>query len=381
MDIKNIFILALLYFYLFDNTEYTLNYYCGLCISPSYFIYDLMFYKLSIDKIIHHFLGICLSICLYFNFSNKDIYYIVDFELSTEISTFFLILYEIAQENNYKLLEIASQLIFIPTFFYYRIYNFFMIQENLISVGLNINTYNYLYFISIYGLFYLNLYWSFLIVKKIYKKISFKFISNTKYSLKIIHYCLITFNGILIIYNIQYFNIYYTLFYIITILSVISNYLYFSQYYLNISNDNNIYIYDYSIFTKYKYCILTQLLTNYYFNISFFYSKNDLTLLPIITAINFISVMIFLYFNNNIRNAFLLTLINDANINLNTGLQILYFAYYTYYNYEFINYFIIFCTILYCMLLTYIIKPFYNTNYLLFQIFNTVIIMFYYSLQ
>ena len=188
MQVKNIFIFIFLYFYIINYNEYILTYFCGMILFPIYFITDFLFYKLKYDAKIHHILGLMLvtSLIINKNKSTDIIYPIVNFQFSTEISTIYLILFEEfgkIKSNNiiYSILYYTCQLLFIITFFYYRIYNFFLYQKTIVELGKNIE-YNFLYYISTYGIFYMNLFWSFLILKKMYKK----FLKDTKYDSQLV---------------------------------------------------------------------------------------------------------------------------------------------------------------------------------------------------
>jgi hypothetical protein len=101
--------------------------------------------------------------------------------LSTEISTNFLMIKNLLSKYNIKnkLLNKINNFCFIVSFFYYRIYNYFIniiISKNIYIIIIK-NYYNseqlFFIFLSIYGLFLLNLYWMFLIIKKLLKLINY----------------------------------------------------------------------------------------------------------------------------------------------------------------------------------------------------------------
>lgn len=150
----------------------------------SYFVgvfcfFDL-FYELKMkkkDMIIHHLLVMNL---IYFLFSSKaddtEKLRIVEVILSTEISTNFLILKDILKKNKLTGILYINNVLFLLTFFYYRVYNYFVkiiISKELFNIATTNFTGFQLFFLffSIYSFFILNLYWSGLICKKCFSLI------------------------------------------------------------------------------------------------------------------------------------------------------------------------------------------------------------------
>ena len=109
---------------------------------------------------------------------------IISVILSTEISTIFLINNSLLSNNNINkyflkinrylvtIIKNINSILFIYTFLYYRIYNYYynlIIDKstNIVFFKYSRNNYEfYEIYISIYGLFILNLYWSILIFIK-----------------------------------------------------------------------------------------------------------------------------------------------------------------------------------------------------------------------
>jgi hypothetical protein len=134
---------------------------------------DFYFVKKK-DMILHHIL--IMTMLHYMNNHDseykKDIVFVV---LSTEISTIFLITHNLLDNAcNIVVLKNINKLFFISSFVYYRIYNYsYLLLDNNIYNTLYIHSKNnfeyYEIFASLYGLFFLNLYWTCLILKKCIK--------------------------------------------------------------------------------------------------------------------------------------------------------------------------------------------------------------------
>ena len=142
------------------------------------------FYIKKRAMIIHHIL--VLMMLDYMN-THPDIVIrenIISVILSTEISTIFLINNSLLSNNNIKqyflkvnrysvtIIKNMNSIFFIYTFLYYRIYNYYyylIIDKsiNIVFLKYSKNIYEfYEIYISIYGLFILNIYWSILIFIK-----------------------------------------------------------------------------------------------------------------------------------------------------------------------------------------------------------------------
>jgi len=133
---------------------------------------DFYFVKKK-DMILHH--TIVLALTHYMNNhdfeTKKEIVCVV---LNTEISTIFLTTHNLLNTTSNIVLKNTNKLFFISTFLYYRIYNYsYLLLDNNIHNALynySINNFEYCeIYGSLYGLYFLNLYWSYLIFKKCIK--------------------------------------------------------------------------------------------------------------------------------------------------------------------------------------------------------------------
>ena len=147
-------------------------------------IFDFCYIKKK-DMIAHHIF--VLFMIHYMN--NHDTYkkdYIVKQILSTEISSIFLLNNSLLSNNLFmknrfiNFIKIFNGILFITSFFYYRIYNYYyyLLLDNDIHNIFYIKSKNvfefYEMYIGLYGLFILNIYWSILISLK-YVKLLQKF--------------------------------------------------------------------------------------------------------------------------------------------------------------------------------------------------------------
>jgi len=373
MNLKNIFIFYLLYYYLFDHTYTTIIKYCGLYLFPLYCITDLVFYEVSFDKKIHHFLGLLLSLTSYLNkdLFNDEVYFISNFEISTEISTIFLIIkdeLELYKKTDSILYKI-NNFIFSITFLYSRIFQFFKIQKQIIEIGYFIN-YNYLYYISVFGLFYLNIYWSIIIIKKIFKMM----MTNSKYNC--LKYCkyICSFTNLIYIPILMYHicimkknNIstqQYLYFYISNMILAFSSYKYHFSCYKSIKIYNFYDIFDKNIFYKYEIDVLSCHLNIY--SLGYCLLSNNLELINILNITTFLSFIIHCIFTFLRYNPLHLKKYND--ILLLSNIIINYIVYSFLLNINNINYHLWFSnSIISILLLIFIniIQPFYNLNHIL----------------
>lgn len=151
----------------------------AMCLIDFYFIKNK-------DMIFHHILSLCMVHYININ-NNEHTNKLISIILKTEISTIFLTTNNLLKcKTNY--LKNINKILFVLTFMYYRIYNY------LYYLILNKNS-NYILFIysknnfeickvyiSIYGLFILNLYWYYLILNILFQswKKSIKSSNETK---------------------------------------------------------------------------------------------------------------------------------------------------------------------------------------------------------
>jgi hypothetical protein len=143
----------------------------GFCIFDLYFVIKIK----KIDIIIHHLFVITMIYFLFLSKVDNTVKILVIKPLlSTEISTNFLILKNTLSANRFpSKVVLINNLLFVATFLYYRIFNFFIkiiISKEVFYIMATDFTWlqQFFLFFSIYGLFTLNLYWSVLILKKCY---------------------------------------------------------------------------------------------------------------------------------------------------------------------------------------------------------------------
>lgn len=151
------------------------NFYIIYCSNFVGFICLIDFYYIKKkDMILHHIL-----VLIMLHYMNNHSYVenkneIVSIILKTEISTIFLTINNLLDTvDNMVILKNINKCIFIFTFIYYRIYNYsyyLILNKNIHNIFLFYSKNNFeLYeiYTGIYGLFILNLYWTFLIFKKV----------------------------------------------------------------------------------------------------------------------------------------------------------------------------------------------------------------------
>lgn len=156
---------------LFSSFCVTNNMYIKTCtnIVGAMCFFDLFFINKK-DMMLHHLF--VLNIVHYMN-TNKEIEMnnVLSVGLKTEISSIFLILNNYL-ENNYK---IINHVAFVSTFFYYRIYNYSLLLFDKYGLLMFNDSKNKFYYyeiqIGIHGLYIVNLYWSSIILKTLYKKV------------------------------------------------------------------------------------------------------------------------------------------------------------------------------------------------------------------
>lgn len=143
----------------------------------SFCLIDLLFIEKPKDMTIHH--TFALLLCKYiYNTStspNTNTNVIVHTGLSCEISSIFLITKNIIRPYTYSNYHTVNDILFIVTFFYFRLYNFIYILlndetvNNLLTNGpiMDVIKLN----VVIYGSLLLNLYWMRIILLKAIKTI------------------------------------------------------------------------------------------------------------------------------------------------------------------------------------------------------------------
>jgi len=123
--------------------------------------------------LIHH-LSV-LGMLHYMNNHNdiENIIEIISTILSVKISTIFLALNYLLENTSAVNLKKINNVAFVSTFLYYRIYNYsyyLIFNKNIHNTILIYSRNNFEYFeiyFGLFGLFFLNLYWFCIIIKKI----------------------------------------------------------------------------------------------------------------------------------------------------------------------------------------------------------------------
>jgi len=145
-----------------------------------YFILDLIVFKKRTDIIIHHLIAILTYYKIYLlNLSKIDFTNFCKIMILLEVSSIFLCIKNIIKNYNIICSNLTKNIInslFVTTFIYFRIYNYYycLLYKNQLFDTI-INNYSVGYFdkcffyCSFYGFYLLNLYWTTLIFKKIYK--------------------------------------------------------------------------------------------------------------------------------------------------------------------------------------------------------------------
>jgi hypothetical protein len=128
---------------------------------------DFYFVKKK-DIMLHH--GFVLSMLHYMNTHEfDDKHNMVSILLHTEISTIFLIIHNLYTSIN--LINYINKMLFVSTFFYYRIYQYYYLLFNPrfnITLYIHSTTFELCeIYIGMYGLFLLNVYWYYKIINKI----------------------------------------------------------------------------------------------------------------------------------------------------------------------------------------------------------------------
>ena len=141
----------------------------------SFCLIDLLFIEKPKDMTIHHTFALLLCKYIYNTNTNTNTNVIVHTGLSCEISSIFLITKNIIRPYTYSNYHTVNDILFIGTFFYFRLYNFIYILlndetvNNLLTNGpiMDVIKLN----VVIYGSLLLNLYWMRIILLKAIKTI------------------------------------------------------------------------------------------------------------------------------------------------------------------------------------------------------------------
>jgi hypothetical protein len=130
------------------------------------------------DIKVHHVMAILFYIYVNVNgMTAEDKFLISRPVMVCEVSSIFLAVNDIYENEIKPQYVIANQLLFVSTFFYYRVYYFYVSSIINLEYNETVSKYDSFYWDKIiwstlYVFYTLNLYWAFLIGKKIYRKIS-----------------------------------------------------------------------------------------------------------------------------------------------------------------------------------------------------------------
>jgi hypothetical protein len=189
--IKNVFffIVAITSFISLYGNQ-IISYTTSINLISSYALFDILFYKLPNDLIVHHLLVFYVT---YYNYSYNYLYEINYLNTMTEtclyyeISSVFMALQTIhdkvipKKDKNHTILSTILQILFITTFYKYRIENFFhhfLLNSDLHNHIHDICKDDFLCKSHVYkiymGFFGLNIYWFTVMIKILYKKSGLK---------------------------------------------------------------------------------------------------------------------------------------------------------------------------------------------------------------
>ena len=130
------------------------------------------------DIKLHHLMAIIFYIYVNTTCMNPEDKFLISRPVMVcEVSSIFLAINDIYEKEINPQYVLANQLLFVSTFFYYRVYSFYVSSIVNSNYHDTVNKYNNFYWDKIiwstlYVFYTLNLYWAYLIGKKIYRKIS-----------------------------------------------------------------------------------------------------------------------------------------------------------------------------------------------------------------
>lgn len=133
--------------------------------------FDLYFIR-RMDMFLHHVLVLSLLYSMHNHSDIKTNNELISIILSSEISTIFLTINNLLENVNVNIIKKINKVMFISTFFYYRIYNYgyqLILNKDIYNI-LSIYSANkfilYQKYYGIHTLFILNLYWLWLIFNR-----------------------------------------------------------------------------------------------------------------------------------------------------------------------------------------------------------------------
>jgi hypothetical protein len=167
-DFVSLFIAGISSYIYFTNGNYRKISHC----IATYLLVDLFINK-KIDMYIHHAIGLMLYSFVHMNqLSEESENILMKPFIAVEISSIFYNINYLYPKNYFSAL---NNLLFITTFFYYRIYNYYysvIKNEDINHIIENTGEVSkYYYYSAIYNLYILNLYWFSKIMKIVLKKI------------------------------------------------------------------------------------------------------------------------------------------------------------------------------------------------------------------
>ena len=139
----------------------------GMCIA------DFCFVKKK-DMIVHHLMALAMMHSMYHHSMNPYTPQLLSAVLSTEISTVFLTLNNLLENERYAPMKPWIKGAFITTFVYYRLYNYpyyFILNKEIRNSYRVYSANSCIYWEtcgSIYGLFLVNVYWTFVIMERVF---------------------------------------------------------------------------------------------------------------------------------------------------------------------------------------------------------------------
>ena len=163
-DYASFFIATISSYIYFTNGDFkTISHFIAM-----YLITDLFINK-KVDLYIHHAIGLILYTFMYTSSGSGHIF--MKPFIAVEISSVFYNIKFLYPKNYFSTL---NDLLFVVTFFYYRIYNYYysvILNEDINNMIENTGQISkYFYYSAVYNLYALNMYWFSQIIKIILKR-------------------------------------------------------------------------------------------------------------------------------------------------------------------------------------------------------------------
>lgn len=166
-DYASFFISIVSSYIYFTNGDFkTISHFIAMYLITDFFI------NKKVDLYIHHIIGLILYTFMYMNNSSSGSEHIfMKPFIAVEISSVFYNIKFLYPKNYFST---VNDLLFIVTFFYYRIYRYYDVMINNDITDMIENTgsvMKYFYYSAVYNLYALNMYWFSHILKIILKKL------------------------------------------------------------------------------------------------------------------------------------------------------------------------------------------------------------------